>query len=44
MKIRILKAAGLWVGVLAGQSANALQLNIDDPSRSALVPGMWEMN
>jgi hypothetical protein len=44
MKVRISKASALWVGVLAGQSVNALQLNIDDPSRLALVVGVRRTN
>jgi hypothetical protein len=44
MKVRISKVSALWVGVLAGQSANALQLNIDDPSRLALVADVRRAN
>ena len=44
MKIRISKAAALWMGILAGQGANALQLNIDDASRFALAPGARKPN
>lgn len=38
MKIRILKAAALCVAVLAGHSANALELNIDDASTLEQAP------